>query len=100
MRKEYKKRVDFMVRRLNEIEGVHCPYPEGTFYVFPNISELGIPSREFVRDFSQAEKVRCAPGTQYGDQGEGFIRFALVRPVEVLEEACVRLENFIARAPK
>lgn len=97
MRKEYQKRVDYMVNRLNEIEGIFCPYPEGTFYVFPDISSLGIPSRRFVADLYKKEKVRCAPGTQYGDMGEGHIRFALVRPVEVLEEACGRLEDFILK---
>ncbi len=97
MRKEYQKRVDYMVKRLNEIEGIFCPFPEGTFYVLPDISSLGISSSKFVTELYKKEKVRCAPGTQYGDMGEGHIRFALVRPVEVLEEACSRLEDFIQK---
>ncbi|MFP3952042.1 MAG: pyridoxal phosphate-dependent aminotransferase [Candidatus Bathyarchaeia archaeon] len=99
MREKYKKRIDFMVPRLNEIEGVSCPYPEGTFYVFPDISKLGIESQEFARKLFEEEKVRCAPGTQYGENGEGHIRFALVRPTDELEEVCNRLQNFIDRLP-
>ena len=99
MRNEYKKRIDYMVPRLNEIEGVTCPYPEGAFYLFPDISELGVPSAKFSADLFTNEKVRCASGTQYGENGEGHIRFALVKPVEVLADACDRLEKYIKSLP-
>ncbi len=38
MREEFKKRRDFMVASLNEIEGVSCFTPGGAFYVFPDVS--------------------------------------------------------------
>jgi len=99
MRRAFKERIEYFVPRLNEIEGVKCPYPEGAFYVFPDISELNCPSMEFSRELFHQEKVRCAPGTQYGPNGEGHIRFALVRPVEDLEEVATRLERFIKNLP-
>jgi aminotransferase len=99
MRRAFKERIDYFVPRLNEIEGVSCPYPEGAFYVFPDISELNCPSMDFSRELFHQEKVRCAPGTQYGPNGEGHIRFALVKPVEDLEEAATRLERFIKNLP-
>ena len=99
MRAEYKKRIDYMVDRLNEIEGVSCPMPEGAFYLFPDVSSFGVPSMKFAMDFFQQQKVRCAPGTQYGENGEGHIRFALVKPVEKLGEVCDRLESFLKNLP-
>jgi aspartate/methionine/tyrosine aminotransferase len=99
MRTEYKKRIDYMVERLNTIEGIKCAYPQGAFYVFPDINELGIPSMKFVMDFFKQEKVRCAPGAGYGEMGEGHIRFALVKPVEDLAEVCDRLERFVKNLP-
>ena len=99
MKAEYKRRVDYMVERLNKIEGVKCPYPEGTFYLFADISELGVSSAEFVTKFFQEKKVRCAPGTQYGENGEGNIRFALVSPLEDLKEVCDRMEDFVKNLP-
>jgi len=99
MRKAYQKRIKFMVSRLNEIEGVKCVEPEGAFYLFPDISSLGIPSMKFAMDLFMKEKVRCAPGSAYGEMGEGHIRFAMVRPIEDLEEACNRLERFIKNLP-
>jgi len=99
MRDEYKNRVDFMVKRLNEIDGVSCPMPEGAFYLFPDVSSFGVPSMKFAMDFFQQKKVRCAPGTQYGENGEGHIRFALVKPVNELAEVCDRLEDYLKNLP-
>jgi aminotransferase len=100
MRVEFKKRVDYFVSRLNEIDGITCPMPEGAFYTFADISELNVPSRDFAREFFHHEKVRCAPGVQYGPNSEGHIRFALVKPVEDLEEVAVRLERFTKNLPQ
>jgi len=99
MKAEYKKRIDYMVGRLNSIEGIKCTYPQGAFYAFPDISSLGIPSMKFAMDFFRQEKVRCAPGAGYGEMGEGHIRFALVRPIEDLAEVCDRLERFVKNLP-
>lgn len=100
MRKEYKKRIDFSVKRLNEIKGINCPYPEGTFYVFPDISAVGMPSAKFAQELVLQEKVRGAPGTGYGTAAEGHIRFALVDNMERLEEAFNRVERFVKKNGK
>ena len=100
MRAEFKKRVDYFVPRINEIEGISAPMPEGAFYVFADISELNVPSRDFAREFFHHEQVRCAPGVQYGPNSEGHVRFALVKPVEDLEEVAVRLERFSKDLPQ
>jgi aminotransferase len=95
MRVEYDKRIDYMVNRLNSIEGIKCAYPQGAFYVFPDISSFDISSLKFAKDFLTQEKVRCAPGAGFGEMGEGHIRFSLVKPVEDLKKACDRLERFV-----
>ncbi len=94
MRSHYEKRIEYCVKRMNEIPGVRCPRPEGTFYIFPDISELGVPSAKFVEGFFKEEKVRIVPGTQYGSNGEGHIRLALVRPLKDLEEVMNRFERY------
>ncbi len=43
---EYRKRRDFIVKGLNGIPGVTCPVPKGAFYVFPNITKTGWPSKK------------------------------------------------------
>jgi aminotransferase len=99
MRDAYERRINYMVDRLNEIEGIKCTKPEGAFYLFPDISVFGIPSMKFAMDLFQKEKVRCASGSAYGEMGEGHVRFALVRPIEDLEEVCDRLERFVKNLP-
>jgi aminotransferase len=99
MRAEYEKRIDYMVDKLNKIDGIKCVKPQGAFYLFPDISSFGVPSMKFAMDFFMKEKVRCAPGAGYGEMGEGHIRFALVRSVEDLGEVCDRLERFVKSLP-
>jgi len=95
MRKEYRKRIDYMVPRLNKIEGVRCPYPEGTFYLFPEVKGLHIPGMKLVMDMVMKQRLLLAPGIMYGSNGEGHLRLALVKPIEVLEKAANRLEAYL-----
>ena len=97
MRKAFEKRIDYCVKRLKEIPEVRCPHPEGTFYIFPDISELGVPSDRFVEGLFKEEKLRTVKGTQFGPGGEGHIRLALVRPLKDLEEAMNRLERYLKK---
>jgi aminotransferase len=100
MKKEYKKRIDFSVKRLNEIKGITCSYPEGTFYVFPDISAVGMTCAKFGQELLIQEKVRGAPGTGYGQVAEGHIRFALVDNMNRLEDAWNRVERFVKKNMK
>ena len=97
MRRAYEERIDHCVERLNEMPGVRCPRPEGTFYIFPDVSDLGLTSAEFVNGLVKEENLRIIPGTQYGSMGEGHVRLALVRPMKELEEAMDRLERYVKR---
>jgi len=94
MRNAYEKRIDYCVERMNEVPRVTCPYPEGAFYIFPDISELKVPSAKFVEGLLKEEKLRIVPGTQYGSNGEGHVRLALVRPLKDLEEVMERFERY------
>ena len=97
MRRAFQKRVDFCVNRLNEVPGVQCPYPEGTFYLLPDISEIGFPSTRFEKGLFKEEKLQLRAGTQYGSKGEGHIRLALVRPMKQLEDAMERFERYVMK---
>ena len=93
---EYDRRRRFMVKRLNEIDGVSCHMFEGAFYAYPNIRELGIPSTKFVEDFMEKEKVIISDGSRYGPVvAQGHLRIPLVLPVEVLAEVGQRMERYI-----
>ena len=68
---------------------------QDTFFI-KNQKYGKLPEKKLVNAVKSAhEKVRCAPGIQYGTNSEGHIRFALVKPVEKLEEVSIRLERFL-----
>ncbi len=96
MREEYRRRIDAVVPRLNEIDGVSCPTPEGAFYVFPDVSGLGVPTMQLLMGLLQGGEVLVAPGSIYGPKGEGHVRLALVKPVDVLVEAVDRLGKYFS----
>lgn len=83
MCREYDRRRRFMVKRLDEMDGVLCHMFEGAFYAYPNIRELGVPSAKFVEGFMEKEKVLISDGSRYGPVvAQGHLRIPLVLPVE------------------
>jgi aminotransferase len=95
MVKEYKRRRDFTVRRLNEIPGLSCRNPRGTFYVFLNIKEYGIRSFDFALYLLNNAKVSTVPGSSFGSYGEGYLRISTANSLENLEEAMNRMERLL-----
>jgi aminotransferase len=94
MKREYKRRREFIVAKLNEI-GLKCPNPEGAFYVFPSIKNIGMGSVEFAKRLLKKEKVALVPGTAFGSQGEGHIRISYASSMDNLKEATQRIEHFL-----
>ncbi|MDP2920781.1 MAG: aminotransferase class I/II-fold pyridoxal phosphate-dependent enzyme [Candidatus Omnitrophota bacterium] len=94
MKREYKRRREFIVSRLNQI-GLTCRRPEGTFYVFASIKTTGMTSAEFAKKLLFKEKVAVVPGTAFGSQGEGYIRIAYASSMDNLKEAALRIEHFL-----
>lgn len=97
MREEFRKRRDIIVNGLNAIPHITCPTPEGAFYAFPNITELGKPSQE-VADFILNEgHVACLSGSDFGSYGEGYLRFSYANSIENIQKALERIEDCAAR---
>lgn len=94
MKAEFKKRRDWLVEALNDIEGIECRMPKGAFYAFPNISSFGLTSREFADRLLDEEGVALAWGTSFGDYGEGYIRISYATSLENLMEAVKRIKRF------
>jgi aminotransferase len=94
MRQTYKERIEYSVKRLNEIDGIKCIHPEGAYYLFPDISELGITSAEFAEGLFNEEKVRIFPGSNFGPNAEGHVRISLIHPIDTLKEAYNRIERY------
>lgn len=95
MLREDARRRELICRRLNAIEGVKCPLPEGTIYAFPDVSSFGIPSAQLAEEILHATHVVTEAGSFYGGAGEGHLRMCFgAEPYERIEEAMDRLQDF------
>lgn len=89
----YRERRDVFVDGLNRI-GWPTPKPKATFYVWTKMpSKFGqLTSLEFATLLMEEAGVVCAPGTGFGEYGEGYVRFALVEDTKRLILAVKRIE--------
>ena len=94
MRSDYEKRRNYVVNRLNEI-GLPCHSPKGAFYVFPDITPVGLNSKDFSLGLLKSKKVAVVPGSAFGLSGEGFVRCCFATGFEKLKEAMARIEQFV-----
>ena len=95
MKRQYRRRREIIVGGLNDMKGVSCLMPKGAFYAFPNISKLGIPSREFAMRLLKEKHVVVVPGTGFGDGGEGFVRLAYATSEDNIREGLRRMKEFV-----
>jgi aspartate aminotransferase len=92
MLNEFKKRRDVMVAGLNKIKGFSCRVPHGAFYVFPNITKTGWPSKKLADALLEDAGVAALSGTAFGEFGEGYLRFSVANSIENIEKALDRID--------
>lgn len=90
---EYQKRRDALCGGLREI-GWQIPDSEGTMFAWgPVPSKFGKDDVAFVMELLEKTGVLCTPGSSFGSLGKGYVRFALVLPVEKIKEAVLKIKN-------
>jgi len=94
---EYTKRRDYLVKQISAMEPLSCFKPEGTFYVFANVTGLGESSEEIASQLLEKTGVTTAPGSAFGLSGEGHLRLSFAVPFPRLQEAMDRIENILRR---
>jgi aspartate/methionine/tyrosine aminotransferase len=87
MSDEFKRRRDVFVAGLNKIKGFSCLMPKGAFYVFPNVTKTGWPSKKLADALLDQAGVACLSGTAFGAFGEGYLRFSVANSLENLNTA-------------
>ena len=103
MRNVFKKRRDYIVNRLNKMNGVHCDNPGGAFYVFPDFSTLMGSNKKMQssNDLSmyllEQKAVVTVAGKAFGSDGNVRFSYAasdedLSRAMDLLEETLTELE--------
>lgn len=85
-RERYQKRRDAFCGGMRSA-GWNVPDSEGTMFVWAPLPKGYESSEQFCMDLLENTGILCTPGSSFGSLGEGHVRFALVLPVEVINEA-------------
>jgi aspartate aminotransferase len=102
MVREFEKRRDVIVDRLNAIPGMHCLKPQGAFYVFPHVGAfLGRTANgktlaspcDFADYLLEEAKVAVVPGEDFGSKEH--IRFSYATALEDIEKGCKRIHDAV-----
>ncbi len=91
MKEEYRRRRNYVYRRLREI-GFEVVKPQGAFYVYPRI---GINGEKFAEELLKKKRVAVVPGNAFGSSYRDFIRISFASSIKELKEAFDRIEEFI-----
>lgn len=91
MNQIYTHRRDALLKGLNSL-GLSVVTPKSTFYVWAGVP-AGYSSMDFSTKLLEEAGIVCTPGIGFGDYGEGFVRFALTKSVERIEEAVERMRK-------
>ena len=75
--------------------GLPSSRPSGAFYVWIDVSEACVPSMDFARSLIEREHVAVAPGSAFGELGEGYVRLSLASSREDLLDGTSRLVRFV-----
>ena len=94
-REEYRKRRDLLVSALNEV-GLHCDPPAGAFYAFPNVEKINKNSRMAAQILLDKAHIATIPGSVFGAQGEGHLRFGYAVTIKEIEDCVDALRKFFA----
>lgn len=88
----YEERCNALCRGLSRI-GWEVPDGQGTMFVWAPIPKNYTSSEKFSMDLMEMAGVIVVPGTAFGSLGEGYVRMALVYPVETIEKAVKAIEE-------
>ncbi|MDD3071993.1 MAG: aminotransferase class I/II-fold pyridoxal phosphate-dependent enzyme, partial [Methanoculleus horonobensis] len=84
----YQERRDVLVKGLSEI-GLDVQAPKATFYVWVPVDDC----MAFSAKLLDAAGIVATPGVGFGKNGEGFVRFAITRSIERINEAVDRMRG-------
>lgn len=87
---------DKVVSALNAMDGIECPSPDGSFYVFPDIRGTGMTAQQFTDYLVEQYQVGVVAGSAFGDRGEGHVRLTYACPDDVLDEGLDRIATAVA----
>jgi len=95
MKNIYNERRKFMISRLRKLGFRITVEPTGAFYIFVDARHLSTDSYKLAFDILEKAHVGVTPGIDFGENGEGYLRFSYANSLENIIEGLNRLEKYI-----
>jgi aspartate/methionine/tyrosine aminotransferase len=96
MKQIYNKRRKYMISRLREMGLRITVEPTGAFYVFANAKHISGDSYKLAFDILEKAHVGVTPGIDFGENGEGYLRFSYANSMENIAEGMDRLGKYLS----
>jgi aminotransferase len=96
MRAIYNERRLLMSKALDEM-GLKYVKPRAGFYLFTDVSSLGMTPDEFCMRLLKEEKVLIFPGALFADPTNRFVRISMLSPTERIKVAAERMKRFVKK---
>ncbi len=95
MRKEFEKKRDYVIKRLDGISKIKAVKPEGAFYIFCDISQTRLDSLTFASRLLEEANVAVIPGAGFGR--DDYMRISFAASLEQLEKALNRIDEWLKK---
>jgi len=95
MMKEFSIRRKLIVDGLNNLKGVECSVPGGSFFAFPNVKGTGMNGEEFTAKCLQEAGVAMIPGTAFGKFATDNVRFNFATSRENISKAIEKIDKIL-----
>ncbi|PIF05199.1 MAG: aspartate aminotransferase [Draconibacterium sp.] len=97
MRLVYNERRKYLIESLTKLGfNIKVP-PTGAFYVFVNARHLSTDSYALAFDILEKARVGVTPGIDFGENGEGFLRFSYANSIDNIKIGMTRLEDYLRK---
>lgn len=93
MCKAFAQRRKVMLEKINHIDKLSCPVPNGAFYVYIDISQTGMTSLDFSDKLLESQNVAVIPGIAFGD--DNTIRLSYATDMTTIEKGMDRIAQFM-----
>ena len=97
MREIFNERRRFIIPRLRELGFGITVEPTGAFYVLANAGKFSNDSFKLAFDILEEAKVGVSPGIDFGENGEGYLRFSYASSLENIKEGMERIERYLTQ---
>jgi len=95
MMKRFSARRKLIHEGLNDLKGIECSLPGGSFYVFPNIKGTGMSDTEFAKKCLHEAGVAIVPGTSFGKFAKDYTRFSFAASRDSISQSLEKIKKIL-----